>query len=140
MVLSEKPLISEDSSQLEPTLLDELINHMSTLSSVYHRPPEAFVSKLKKKVRVFNPEAVAKKKKKAKHGKKGNLIERADYADEPVDDEHENGGTLIDFELPPSNSPQTLDPFGFLNAPQPVCPINFVASLTHALFRQPNQG
>lgn len=80
------------------------------------------MSKLKKKVRVFNPEAATKKKKKAKHGKKGNLIERSEYAEELVDDDVEHGsggGTLIDFDGPPT-TPNVLDPFGFLNAPQSV--------------------
>lgn len=43
MVLAEKPLISEDTDLLEPTLLDELICHISSLASVYHKPPSAFV-------------------------------------------------------------------------------------------------
>lgn len=43
VVLSEKPLISEETDLLEPTLLDELICHISSLASVYHKPPNAFV-------------------------------------------------------------------------------------------------
>ncbi|XP_028391800.1 LOW QUALITY PROTEIN: AP-1 complex subunit beta-1-like [Dendronephthya gigantea] len=43
VVLAEKPLISEDTDLLEPTLLDELICHISSLASVYHKPPSAFV-------------------------------------------------------------------------------------------------
>ena len=43
MVLAEKPLISEETDLLEPTLLDELISHIGTLASVYHRPPHTFV-------------------------------------------------------------------------------------------------
>jgi len=50
VVLSEKPLISDDSNKLEPALLDDLIKHMSTLASVYHKPPESFVVKYTKKV------------------------------------------------------------------------------------------
>jgi len=41
--LAEKPLISEETDLLEPTLLDELICHISSLASVYHKPPNAFV-------------------------------------------------------------------------------------------------
>merc|ERR1712142_754983 len=44
VVLAEKPLISEETDLLEPTLLDELICHISTLASVYHRPPSSFVA------------------------------------------------------------------------------------------------
>ncbi|XP_053402750.1 AP-1 complex subunit beta-1-like [Mercenaria mercenaria] len=43
VVLAEKPLISEETDLIEPTLLDELIFHISSLASVYHKPPNAFV-------------------------------------------------------------------------------------------------
>ena len=43
VVLAEKPLISEETDLLEPTLLDELICHIASLASVYHKPPSAFV-------------------------------------------------------------------------------------------------
>uniref|UniRef100_A0A336MHF3 CSON001213 protein n=1 Tax=Culicoides sonorensis TaxID=179676 RepID=A0A336MHF3_CULSO len=43
VVLADKPLISEETDLLEPTLLDELICHISSLASVYHKPPSAFV-------------------------------------------------------------------------------------------------
>jgi len=43
VVLADKPLIAEETDLLEPTLLDELICHISSLASVYHKPPTAFV-------------------------------------------------------------------------------------------------
>ncbi|KAH7955778.1 hypothetical protein HPB52_003850 [Rhipicephalus sanguineus] len=43
VVLAEKPLISEETDLLEPSLLDELICHIGSLASVYHKPPSAFV-------------------------------------------------------------------------------------------------
>ncbi|CAL8072136.1 unnamed protein product [Calicophoron daubneyi] len=43
VVLAEKPLISEETDMLEPTLLDELICNLASLASVYHRPPSSFV-------------------------------------------------------------------------------------------------
>jgi hypothetical protein len=43
VVLCEKPLISEETDLLEPTLLDELICHISSLAAVYHKPPSTFV-------------------------------------------------------------------------------------------------
>jgi AP-1 complex subunit beta-1 len=49
VVLAEKPVISDDTSTLPKSLLDELINHIATLSSVYHKPPELFVPEYKKK-------------------------------------------------------------------------------------------
>lgn len=47
VVLAEKPVISDDSNNLDPSLLDELLGNIATLSSVYHKPPEAFVSRVK---------------------------------------------------------------------------------------------
>jgi len=44
VVLAEKPVISDDSNNLDPSLLDELLSNIATLSSVYHKPPEAFVT------------------------------------------------------------------------------------------------
>ncbi|KAJ8312347.1 hypothetical protein KUTeg_009720 [Tegillarca granosa] len=41
VVLAEKPLISEETDLIEPTLLDELICHIASLASVYHKPPNA---------------------------------------------------------------------------------------------------
>lgn len=46
-MLAEKPVISDDSNQLDPSLLDELLSNIATLSSVYHKPPEAFVTRVK---------------------------------------------------------------------------------------------
>lgn len=43
VVLCEKPLISEETDLLEPSLLDELLCHISSLASVYHKPPSTFV-------------------------------------------------------------------------------------------------
>lgn len=45
VVLAEKPVITDDSNNLEPTLLDELLVNIATLSSVYHKPPDAFVTR-----------------------------------------------------------------------------------------------
>lgn len=43
VVLAEKPVISDDTCALEPSILDELIGKISTLASVYHKLPSAFV-------------------------------------------------------------------------------------------------
>ncbi|KAH7280229.1 hypothetical protein KP509_37G056900 [Ceratopteris richardii] len=47
VVLAEKPTISDDSNQLDSSLLDELLGNIATLASVYHKPPESFVSRVK---------------------------------------------------------------------------------------------
>ena len=43
VVLGEKPTIADDTHALEPALLEQLMAQIATLSSVYHKPPEAFV-------------------------------------------------------------------------------------------------
>ena len=40
VVLAEKPLIAEETDLIEPTLLDELVCHIASLASVYHKPPQ----------------------------------------------------------------------------------------------------
>jgi len=43
VVLGEKPVIEDDTFKLEGNLLNILIGQIATLSSIYHKPPEAFV-------------------------------------------------------------------------------------------------
>ncbi|KAE9026018.1 AP-2 complex subunit beta [Phytophthora rubi] len=43
VVLAEKLVISDDTFALEPSVLDDLIGKISTLASVYHKLPSAFV-------------------------------------------------------------------------------------------------
>jgi AP-1 complex subunit beta-1 len=43
IVLSEKPPITTTIQSLPPSLLEKLLTELSTLASVYHKPPEQFV-------------------------------------------------------------------------------------------------
>lgn len=43
IVLSDKPPITTTIQSLPPALLDQLLGELSTLASVYHKPPETFV-------------------------------------------------------------------------------------------------
>mmetsp|Transcript_8122 Transcript_8122/g.21661 ORF Transcript_8122/g.21661 Transcript_8122/m.21661 type:complete len:927 (-) Transcript_8122:280-3060(-) len=45
VVLCEKPVITDDSSNLDPLLLHKLLGQISTLASVYHKPADSFVSR-----------------------------------------------------------------------------------------------
>ncbi|KAL7814826.1 adaptin N terminal region domain-containing protein [Trichoderma gracile] len=45
IVLSQKPTISTTMTSLPTALLEQLLSELSTLASVYHKPPEAFVGK-----------------------------------------------------------------------------------------------
>ena len=50
VILSEKPTISEDSSTLEPQILDRLVNNIGMLGSVYFKTPEMFVKKIRDRI------------------------------------------------------------------------------------------
>lgn len=45
IILSQKPAISTTISSLPSALLEQLLSELSTLASVYHKPPESFVGK-----------------------------------------------------------------------------------------------
>jgi len=45
IVLSQKPPITTTMTSLPPALLEQLLAELSTLASVYHKPPESFVGK-----------------------------------------------------------------------------------------------
>ncbi|TKR77769.1 hypothetical protein L596_018682 [Steinernema carpocapsae] len=51
VVLAEKPLISEETDLLEPSLLDQLVCHIGSLASVYHKPPTSFVDTARQPLR-----------------------------------------------------------------------------------------
>lgn len=78
VVLAEKPLISEETDLLEPTLLDELICHISSLASVYHKPPSAFVEGKLGTRRVLPPKSTAN--------------EDGDDEDEPAQTQQQSSG------------------------------------------------
>ncbi|KAI8099337.1 adaptin N terminal region-domain-containing protein [Halteromyces radiatus] len=44
VVLSDKPPVVGEGSGLSPALLDDLLYHIGTLASVYHKPPETFIA------------------------------------------------------------------------------------------------
>lgn len=45
IILSQKPAITTTMTSLPPALLEQLLSELSTLASVYHKPPESFVGK-----------------------------------------------------------------------------------------------
>ena len=55
VVLAETPNISDDTFALDPSVLDELISHLSTLAAIYHKPPATFVSGRTRAVPTLNP-------------------------------------------------------------------------------------
>ncbi|ORY98987.1 putative beta-adaptin [Syncephalastrum racemosum] len=47
VVLSEKPPISTESDNIDPAFLDELLLHVSSLASIYHKSPTTFIHRYK---------------------------------------------------------------------------------------------
>eukprot|EP00633_Aureoumbra_lagunensis_P001793 CAMPEP_0197288852 /NCGR_PEP_ID=MMETSP0890-20130614/6034_1 /TAXON_ID=44058 ORGANISM="Aureoumbra lagunensis, Strain CCMP1510" /NCGR_SAMPLE_ID=MMETSP0890 /ASSEMBLY_ACC=CAM_ASM_000533 /LENGTH=908 /DNA_ID=CAMNT_0042759869 /DNA_START=150 /DNA_END=2876 /DNA_ORIENTATION=- len=45
VVLADKPTITDDTHKLDKDLLDQLLARIATLASVFHKPPEAFVTR-----------------------------------------------------------------------------------------------
>uniref|UniRef100_A0AAY4CAY4 AP complex subunit beta n=1 Tax=Denticeps clupeoides TaxID=299321 RepID=A0AAY4CAY4_9TELE len=96
VVLSEKPLISEETDLIEPTLLDELICHIGSLASVYHKPPNAFVE---------GSHGIHRKHLPIQHGSSG----PAAPVDQPqvIPSQGDLLGDLLNLDLgPPVNVPQ----------------------------------
>lgn len=56
IILGEKPTISEELYSLESSLLDRLIEYISTIASIYHKPPEAVSSKRDRERIIFERE------------------------------------------------------------------------------------
>lgn len=78
-------MISEETDLLEPTLLDELICHIGTLASVYHKPPNAFVE--------------------GRHATKKNLPLRSGQDGNTADDEDTTGPDMLSPNNPTQAQP-----------------------------------
>jgi len=79
VVLGDKPVIEDDTFKLEPNLLNTLIGQIATLSSIYHKPPEAFV--VRANGRAYNPGSHA--------SSYNDVIEEGDEDEEDDEDEEE---------------------------------------------------
>ncbi|KAI9104755.1 Clathrin/coatomer adaptor, adaptin-like protein [Phlyctochytrium arcticum] len=47
IILSDKPAVSTETDNIDNTLLQELLLHVSTLSSIYHKPATSFIGGIK---------------------------------------------------------------------------------------------
>jgi len=79
VVLASKPVISDNSFDLDPDLLDMLVMNLSSLSSIYHKPPEFFVRQATGTV-VFNK----------KEGESSSEEEDSDDDDDSDDEDDED--------------------------------------------------
>ncbi|RUS21377.1 hypothetical protein BC937DRAFT_92866 [Endogone sp. FLAS-F59071] len=55
VVLSEKPHISTETDNMEPALLDELLLHVASLASIYHKSPTTFIHHYKPRFLIPSP-------------------------------------------------------------------------------------
>lgn len=60
--MAERPLISEETDLLEPSLLSQLVCHIGSLASVYHKPPSSFVDPARQPVRTASSTTGANQK------------------------------------------------------------------------------
>lgn len=59
VVLSDKPVITDESFSLDTEVLERLVENISTLASVFHRVPESFVTRLRITGRPSEPSDVS---------------------------------------------------------------------------------
>ncbi|KAI8381368.1 putative beta-adaptin [Radiomyces spectabilis] len=55
VVLSDKPSISTESDNMDPAFLDELLLHISSLASIYHKSPTTFIHHYKSRFLIPSP-------------------------------------------------------------------------------------
>lgn len=72
VVLSDKPAITTESDNLDPNFLDELLLHIGSLSSIYHKSPTTFINRYKPRYLLPSPA----------------LRSRTDSSSQPVKQEH----------------------------------------------------
>ncbi|VDN11283.1 unnamed protein product [Dibothriocephalus latus] len=103
VVLAEKPLISEETDLLEPSLLDELICNLGNLASVYHQPPSSFVEGRhisRKQLASKSPEAPGEEV----PGAAGQAQTTAAAAPTVIPTQETLIGDLLDIDLTPNTS------------------------------------
>eukprot|EP01134_Creolimax_fragrantissima_P004200 CFRG4200T1 len=78
VVLAEKPLITEETDQLDPALLDELICNIGTMAAIFHKPPSAFTDNRIPGSRLAAPRSPPMERKAADAGRGGEYDDDSD--------------------------------------------------------------
>lgn len=100
IILCEKPTISEDQGYLEPALVDKLIDNISMLSSVYYKPPETFVKKIRDRINeTLDEEFIEEKQQEQQEEYVDSMgVKKSDYIKEAQYDESNNVTDLLDLD------------------------------------------
>jgi AP-1 complex subunit beta-1 len=126
VVLSEKPPISDDTNQLESSLLDELILNLANLSSVYQKPPSQFVTHVRAQMDEDEDDMTPLPD--DRDGGYDDQDRRGDDYDDRRDDYDDRGGARGYDERAPEPEPQEAvgdllgDLMGDTPAPAPAAP------------------
>ena len=103
MVCSEKPVIKDDSEELDQAVLMKLIPHIGSLASLLHKPPEVFISSLKAQAGGFNFK---------------NLDSLGEEFSSDEEEEYEEEEQMQQMQQPQQNQPNLLD-FDMMGSVQP---------------------
>jgi len=113
VVLGDKPTIRDESQQLEKSTLDKLINDLSLMSSVYHKVPEEFVTRISM---ATSQEAVGEDEEEmdeedraARRKEVQEEMERGDDDDDDRDDRKRNGTSSSAPKSQPSGGGGDMD-------------------------------
>jgi len=109
VVLAEKPNIADDTFTLDPSVLDELISHLSTLAAIYHKPPSTFVSGRTRSVPTLGAGRM-------------DLDDDLDSDANITSDMMVSGSEGTQAAPPPVPAPQVVDLLGGLMDDEPVAP------------------
>lgn len=93
VVLAEKPVITDEASGLDSSLLDQLLPNIATLASIYHKPPEAFVSRN----RPSPPSSAAEEE----YNREGGEPTGANESSAPVPADITGGGAMASYSATP---------------------------------------
>ena len=104
VVMSPKPVITDDDFNHSPEILDALLANLTTLASVYHKPPEYFIKNGKKTISF---------KKTQSSGGRDLDSDEEEYSDEEVDQKQGTGPA-------PSMSNDIMDMFSVSASPPPT--------------------
>lgn len=120
VVLSDKPAITTESDNLDPNFLDDLLLHIGSLASVYHKSPTSFISRYKERHLVPSPALQARGDRVTSNNFTQQLAVQNEYQQQPqqqvstptqqISDWSYNAATINNRVIPTqSNNPYSMD-------------------------------